>query len=61
MIEIHEAHEGLNLGDILWGQPIPDPGNAAILTGSISMQPSERIRPRYSTMVHSNVHFSALR
>src|SRR5882724_8395081 len=33
----------------------------ATLTGSISMQPSERMRLRYLTLGCSKIHFSALR
>ena len=33
-VDVHEAHEGLNLSDILWGQPVPDASN---FDGSISM------------------------
>ena len=27
MGEAYEAHKGLNLGDVLWGRPVPDAGN----------------------------------
>ena len=27
MVEVYEAHEGLNLSDVLWGWPVPDTGD----------------------------------